>query len=76
MSEFNHWFSEALIMEKRMNELQFSGLRKYHALRHLLEGQARACTRIDFPDDGTVSNMLYKKSSCLNANNVIIYKNE
>ena len=51
MSEFNHWFSEALTMEKKMDELQFSGLKKYHALRHRLEGEARVCTRIDFPND-------------------------
>lgn len=51
MSEFNHWLSEANTMEKRMSELQFSGLKKYHALRHRLEGQAKTCTRIDFPND-------------------------
>ena len=51
MSDFNHWLSEANTMEKRMNELQFTGLNKYHALRHRLEGQAKACTRVDFPND-------------------------
>ena len=51
MSEFNHWLSEAEAMKERMEELRFTGIKKYQMLRYRLEGQARQCTRIDFPND-------------------------
>ena len=53
MSEFIHWLSEAEGMEDRMEELRFTGIKKYQMLRSRLEGQARVCTRIDFPKEGS-----------------------
>ena len=51
MSEFIHWLSEVEGMQDRMEELRFTGIKKYQMLRYRLEGQARQCTRIDFPND-------------------------
>ena len=51
MSEFIHWLSEVEGMEYRMEELRFTGIKKYQMLRYRLEGQARQCTRIDFPNN-------------------------
>ena len=51
MSEFIHWLSEVEVMEDRMEELRFTGIKKYQMLRYRLEGQARQCTRIDFPNN-------------------------
>ena len=59
MSEFNHWLSEAETMKKRMDELRFTGLKKYQMLRYRLEGQARHCTRIDFPNDESYERAMH-----------------
>ena len=50
MQEFARWLTDLQTMENRMVELLFTGVRNYHALRLHLEGVAKTCTRIDFPE--------------------------
>ena len=59
MSEFNHWLSEAETMKTRMEELRLTGIKKYQMLRYRLEGQARQCTRIDFPNDESFARAMH-----------------
>ena len=59
MSEFHHWLSEAEAMKERMEELRFTGNKKYQMLRYRLEGQARQCTRIDFPNDESFERAMH-----------------
>ena len=64
MSEFIHWLSEAEGMEDRMEELRFTGIKKYQMLRYRLEGQARHCTRIDFPNDESYERAMHLLKDC------------
>ena len=48
---FMHWLTDLKILEDRMEELNFSGVRKYQTLRLRLAGEARNCTWIEFPTD-------------------------